>query len=167
MTGLQPWVLGAAALFFLLLEAGTLSGISGLVAFALLLVGLIDLFFGGGSWASSSFTLATQAALCALLFLGSAVPWVRWRRRRSVAGSETSGDPETLLHDAPEGEVATVGEGGRSGRVQLDRAFLGERAWLFSADHPLAAGQRVHIVAIDGNKLRVDGAERARDDDGG
>jgi len=145
---MQPeYIWGALSILLLLAEAVTLTsvglvfGISAGVVFSLLIV---------FNWPDAiSWQLMIFAAVGLALYLP-----VR-RIQKMTTGRHTTGDIEAAIEDAPMGVVMDVEDVGNTGWVRLDRAFMGERQWQFTCDTPLQPDERIRIVAINGNRIKI------------
>ena len=79
------------------------------------------------------------------------LPWFRWlepRWRRSRIGAS----------DAAVGETGWVSEAidpQRRGKVRFQRPVLGAEEWPALADEPIGEGERVRVVAVEGQMVKV------------
>lgn len=109
-----------------------------------LLVGLIVLLL-------PALALAWQLLAWGLLSLAAVVLWFRYGKGRSKPGEDWSADAHLgeigLL-------VAAVGPFAR-GRVRFQKPILGSEEWPCLADAEIAAGERVRLLAFEGNLVKV------------
>ena len=111
-------------------------------------VGLVLLAWPGLS-------LAAQLVLWAALAAALTAFWFRYLKPRTVSqvGSSSA---------APIGEIGVlVGEltPQSRGQVRFQKPVLGSDIWECYADVKLGAGQRVRIVAVQGNFIKVENAQ--------
>lgn len=110
-----------------------------------LLVGLLLLLL-------PDLALTVQLALWTLASLVMLVLWFRvfkpgfHKTRIGTADGEVIGEVGLLV-----GAVAPF----ERGRVRFQRPILGSDEWVCLADRPIAAGERVRVVAVEGSFLKV------------
>jgi membrane protein implicated in regulation of membrane protease activity len=110
-----------------------------------MLVGLVLLVAG-------ELSLTTQIVLWILASVAMTVLWFRvFRRSRhktlvGTAAGEVIGEVGLL--------VSAVAPFER-GRVRFQRPVLGAEEWACMAESPIAAGERVRVVAVEGSFVRV------------
>lgn len=109
--------------------------------FASIATGVILLLVPGAPlWAQLLVLGAASVASCVL--------YKRWKRGQE--GPATTGDFPQQLANAPDGTIMA------DGRVRLDAPFLGAREWKAANDEDLAEGQRVRVLDVIGNELKVE-----------
>lgn len=109
-----------------------------------LLVGLLTVAF--------DLSLTAQLATWTLASLAMVVLWFRvfkqsfHKTRAGTADGEAIGEIGLLV-----GAVAPF----ERGKVRFQRPLLGSEEWVCLADSPIAAGDRVKVVAVEGSFLKV------------
>lgn len=99
--------------------------------------------------------ISTQMLLWAALSLALVAVWFRHFRPRTVTSVGTSaasvpGETGVLVNDlAPE----------TRGHVRFQRPILGSDLWECYADTKIKAGERVRVVAVEGNFMKVEEAK--------
>ena len=109
--------------------------------FAAIGTGLILLFAPGAS-------LPAQLLVFGATAVASYVLYGRWKRTQKEPF--TTGDIKQQLAKAPLGTVTA------DGWVRLDESFLGAREWKAANGEGLAEGQRVRVLDVMGNELKVE-----------
>lgn len=110
-----------------------------------LLVGMLQLLFPGLS-------ATTQLSLWGVASLAMVILWFRifkpgWHKTRiGSAGGEAIGEIGLLVTSIAPFE---------RGRVRFQRPVLGAEEWACLAENPIAAGERVKVVGIEGSFLKV------------
>lgn len=140
---------GGLAVLLLLAEAATFTSVALVFSIAATVV-FLSLLFADVPESMAGQILLFAASGAALFFP------IRWLQKRTATQS-TTGDVATSLADAPGGVVKSVEAGGHSGKVALEYAFLGEREWMFKADKPVQEGERIIIVDVRGNIIKISG----------
>jgi len=138
---------GGLAVLLLLAEAATFTSVALVFSIAASVVFLCLLL--GGFPASIAGQVLLFAAAGAVLFFP-----IRWLQKKTATES-TTGDVAASIVDAPGGIVKSIHAGGRSGRVSLERAFLGEREWSFESDSVVQVEDPVSITDVRGNTLNI------------
>lgn len=136
------------ALLLLLAEAVTFTSVAFVFSIAAAMVFLSLLLLGGPQ------SLAGQLLLFAVAGVALLYPIRRFQKRTAI--SPTTGDVAASIERAPAGVIRDVDAGGCSGRVLLDHAFLGDRAWMFESETVVKPGIRVRIADVHGNILYVE-----------
>jgi membrane protein implicated in regulation of membrane protease activity len=94
--------------------------------------------------------LAAQLFIWAALSCTLALVWFRYLRpaTRTAAGtSSVPGEIGILVDDlSPDAR----------GKVRFQKPILGAEVWECYAEQPLAAGERVRVVAVEGNFIKVE-----------
>ncbi|TLS68241.1 hypothetical protein FEF65_04405 [Mariprofundus erugo] len=139
---------GLLALLLLLAEAATFTSVAFVFSIAAAIV-FLSLFV-----ADAPQSLAGQLLLFAVAGVVLLYPIRRFQKRTATA--PTTGDVAASIEGAPGGVIRHADEGGCSGRVLLDHAFLGGREWMFESETVVQPGQRVRIADVHGNILKVD-----------
>ena len=86
--------------------------------------------------------------VASLLLVTAWFGWLEPRRRRSRIGAS----------DAAVGEIGWVSEAiepQRRGKVRFQRPVLGAEEWPALADEPIGEGERVRVVAVEGQMVKV------------
>lgn len=134
------------ALLLLLAEAVTFTSVAFVFSIAAGMVFLSLLLLDGPQSLAGQLLLFAVAALL--------YPIRRFQKRTAI--SPTTGDVAASIERAPAGVIRDVDAGGCSGRVLLDHAFLGDRAWMFESETVVKPGVRVRIADVHGNILYVE-----------
>lgn len=141
------YIWGGLALLLLLAEAATFTSVALVFSIAASVV-FLSLLFADVPESMAGQVLLFAASGAALFFP------VRWLQKRTATLS-TTGDVAASLADAPGGVVESVEADGFSGRAVLEHAFLGEKKWRFEAARPVQTGERITIVDVRGNILKI------------
>jgi len=146
---MQPeYVWGAVSILLLLAEAVTLTsvglvfGLSAGVLFSLLII---------FHWPES---VALQVMIFAAIGLALYFP-IR-KIQYMTSHKQTTGDIAAAIQAAPMGSVIHVDDVGAAGEVRLDHAFLSARVLPFMCDVPVHLNDRVRIVEVNGNILKIE-----------
>lgn len=142
---------GGLAVLLLLAEAATFTSVALVFSIAAAVVFLSLLVAGIPESVAGQGLLFTASGL-ALYF-----PIRRFQRK--TATEPTTGDIAVSLSNAPGGIVKSVEPGGQSGKVSLEKAFLGEREWMFESSNPLQAGESIKIIDVRGNTIKISAAK--------
>ena len=138
---------GGLAVLLLLAEAATFTSVALVFSIAASVVFLCLLL--GGFPASAAGQILLFAGAGATLFFP-----IRFLQKKTATES-TTGDVAASIVDAPGGVVKSIHTGGRSGRVTLEKAFLGEREWGFESDQPVQVDDSINIIDVRGNTLNI------------
>lgn len=125
--------LAVPAFFILWFGAGAL-----LVALAVAIVPTLSLAAQVGLWSAASLSMVV---LWFKVFAGA-----RPRTLSGTAQGEVIGEVGLLVVD-----VAPF----RHGKVRFQKPILGSDQWTCMADEPITAGERVRVVAFEGNNVKV------------
>lgn len=137
--------------YWLVLGVGLILGELLLPAFVLLGFGVGALLVGLLLLVLPGLVLAWQLLAWGLLSLAAVVLWFRHGKGQSKPGEDWSANAHLgeigLL-------VAAVGPFSR-GRVRFQKPILGSEEWPCLADAEIAAGERVRLLAFEGNLVKV------------
>jgi len=137
--------------YWMVLGVGLILGELLLPAFVLLGFGVGALLVGILVLLLPGLVLAWQLLAWGLLSLAAVVLWFRYGKGRSKPGEDWSANAHLgeigLL-------VAAVGPFAR-GRVRFQKPILGSEEWPCLADAEIAAGERVRLLAFEGNLVKV------------
>lgn len=109
-----------------------------------LLTGLLTLAFG--------LSVTAQLATWTLASLAMVVLWFRVFKQSFVKTRVGTADGEVI------GEIGLLVSAVapfERGKVRFQRPVLGSEEWVCLADAPIAAGERVKVVAVEGSFLKV------------
>ena len=121
-------------------------------AFFIIWFGLGSLLVAGLLVVAPGLSLTTQIALWTAASLAMVVLWFKvfkpgsHKTRIGTADGEVIGEVGLLV-----GPVAPF----QRGKVRFQRPVLGAEEWVCLAEEPIAAGQRVRVVAVEGSFLKV------------
>lgn len=129
----------------------------GLIVLELMLPTFFIIWFGIGAvlvgllaWAVPSLTLATQVLLWVGFSSVTAALWFKVLRKKTADVRWTAdtalGEVGLLTHAVSEFQ---------KGKVRFQKPILGNEEWVCIADSEIPAGERVRILAIEGNTVRV------------
>ncbi|MBS0353458.1 MAG: NfeD family protein [Proteobacteria bacterium] len=99
--------------------------------------------------------MTAQLALWILASLAMVILWFRVFKRSDYKTRIGQSDGGTI------GEVGMMSKPGvpfERGRVRFQKPLLGSDEWECVVDEPVAAGERVRVVAVEGSFLRVEKA---------
>ena len=101
--------------------------------------------------------LALAAQLCVWAALSSvlALGWFRYLRPATRTAVGTSADSVT-------GEIGILVGGlppDARGKVRFQKPILGAEVWECYSERPLPAGERVRVVAVEGNFIKVEASK--------
>jgi hypothetical protein len=113
-----------------------------IASFYILWVGLGALLVGLVLWVMPDLATTTQLGLWTLASLAMLVLWFKVFKR----GGGQSGIGLLVVAVTPV----------KRGRVRFQRPLRGSDEWVCLADQPIAAGERVSVVAVEGGSLKVD-----------
>lgn len=137
--------------YWIVLGVGLILGELLMPAFVLLGFGVGALLVGLIVLLLPALALAWQLLGWGLLSLAAVVLWFRYGKGRGKPGEDWSADAHLgeigLL-------VAAVGPFAR-GRVRFQKPILGSEEWPCLADAEIAAGERVRLLAFEGNLVKV------------
>lgn len=140
---LQWWVWLVAGFALVILEIFTASFFIIWFGIGAVLVGLL-------SWCVTDLPVAGQIIIWITLSSATAFCWFKRLRPRTEDHRWTA--------DAVIGEVGllsvSVAEF-QKGRVRFQKPILGSEEWVCTANNAIAAGERVKIIAIEGNTVCV------------
>ena len=142
---LEWWQWEIAGIALVLLELA-------IPAFCVIWFGLGAMLVGLVLLVAGELSLTTQIVLWILASLAMTVLWFRvFRRSRhktlvGTAAGEVIGEVGLLVS-----AVAPF----QRGRVRFQRPLLGAEEWACMAESPIAAGERVRVVAVEGSFVRV------------
>lgn len=123
-----------------------------IVSFFVVWFGLAALIVGLALLAAPGLALPVQFLLWALLSAALVLLWFRYLRPRTMTAVGTSaasvaGEVGVLVADlSPDSR----------GQVRFQKPILGADVWEAYADAAIAAGERVRVVAVDGNYIKVE-----------
>lgn len=121
-------------------------------AFFVIWFGAGALLVGAAAFFIRDLSLAEQIALWILASLAFAFAWFRVFRtgahktRIGMAGGEAVGEA---------GLAVTPVVPFEKGRVRFQKPLLGADEWVCIADEPIAAGERVFVISVEGSFLKV------------
>lgn len=129
-----------------------------LVLLELLLTSFFVIWFGLGAlgvallvWLAPALSLGTQVLAWALASVVLTLLWF------NVFKASAQGGPQWSAEDAL-GEVGLVTLAVtpfQRGRVRFQKPLMGAEEWPCVADASIAAGERVQVLAVEGNLVRV------------
>lgn len=94
---------------------------------------------------------SSQIVLWTLASILFTVLWFALGKRRGV--QTRSGQADTVIGEI--GVLAAAVEPFQKGQVRFQKPLMGSEAWTCIADEPIAAGERVRVLAVDGQLLKV------------
>lgn len=127
----------------------------------LLIVEVLTMTFLFAGFALAAFAVAILMLLFAMPFWMQMLIWsilavlvfVRWRRYEAHQSSSDVGQADMGLR--VKGTVVEPIEAGCKGIVRFDTPVLGNSEWIATADKPIEAGERVRIVDVAGQLIKV------------
>jgi len=124
-------------------------------SFFIIWFGLGALLVGIALLAIPGMAFSTQILLWTAASVAMTVLWFRVFRRddgktRSGQANEVLGEVGILIRP-----VAALGMEPARGEVRFQKPVMGSEVWPCLADEAIAAGERVRVLAIDGQILRV------------
>lgn len=137
-----------------LLAAGLVLMLSELffASFFILWFGLGAVIVGLGMLLLPGMSFSAQMILWALSSLAFVLGWFKFLKPHVMKTQSV------ISQDAFHGEVAVVARDIKpyvKGLVQFQKPILGDDKWEAFADSDIAAGERVRVVSVDGNLLKV------------
>ena len=133
-----------------------------LVMMELFVPSLFMIWFGAGAAAVALFVYlapemhgAGQFFLWAILSAAFTFAWFRWLKPKTVsqagaASAEALGEIGVLVSELhPDSR----------GKVRFQKPLFGAEVWECYADHPVPAGERVRVVAVEGHFIKVERAK--------
>ncbi|AXA68707.1 membrane protein implicated in regulation of membrane protease activity [Pseudomonas sp. SORGH_AS199] len=137
--------------YWLVLGVGLMLSELVVPAFFLIWFGLGALLVGVLLLVLPALALAVQLLVWSLASLVAVFLWFRYGKDRGKPGEDWSAD----VHLGEIGLlVAAVGPFAR-GRVRFQKPILGSDEWPCLADAEIAAGERVRLLAFEGNLVKV------------
>jgi membrane protein implicated in regulation of membrane protease activity len=124
-------------------------------SFFMIWFGLGALLVGVAMLAAPGLAFSTQILLWTAASVAMTVLWFRVFRRdstrtRSGQADEVVGEIGVLVR-----AVEPLGVASARGEVRFQKPILGSDVWPCLADEAIAAGERVRVLAVDGQLLRV------------
>jgi membrane protein implicated in regulation of membrane protease activity len=124
-------------------------------SFFIIWFGLGALLVGIGMLVAPDMAFSTQILLWTVASVGMTVLWFRVLRKhgdktRSGQADEVVGEIGVLVR-----AVEPLGVAPARGEVRFQKPILGSDVWPCLADEAIAAGERVRVLAVDGQLLRV------------
>jgi membrane protein implicated in regulation of membrane protease activity len=140
----QWWMWVVLGLALATLEIFTMSFFIVWFGIGAVLVGLI-------SWAVPELTIATQLLSWTVLSVLLMIFWFKVLNKHAADTRWTSEDVigEKGLLTAPVSEFV-------KGRVRFQKPILGNEEWVCISNSDIQAGERVRIVSVEGNTLRIE-----------
>jgi len=135
------WVV--AGLLLLILEINTGTFILLGLGVAAVSVGVLDYIY--------PITFTYEVLIWTALSAGYLMAWKKWMAQQNVSDTGQSNYNLDML-----GTVTKAIEPHKKGKVHFDVPVLGETEWIAIADHPIEKGERVKIVEIIGQLIKVE-----------
>ncbi len=134
------WVV--AGLLLLILEINTGTFILLGLGVAAVSVGLLDYIY--------PITFTYEVLIWTALSAGYLMAWKKWMAQQNVSDTGQSNYNLDML-----GTVTQAIEPHKKGKVHFDVPVLGQTEWIAIADQPIEKGERVKIVEIIGQLIKV------------
>lgn len=135
------WIV--AGLLLLILEINTGTFILLGLGIAAITVGLLDYIY--------PITFTYQILIWTALSAGYLMAWKRWMAEKDVSDTGQSNYNLDML-----GTVTQPIEPHKKGKVHFDIPVLGQTEWIAIADYPIDKGERVKIIEIIGQLIKVE-----------
>ena len=124
-------------------------------SFFIIWFGLGALLVGLALLGAPDMAFTTQILLWTVASVVMTVLWFRvfrkdGRKTRSGQADEVVGEVGVLVR-----AVEPLGVASAQGEVRFQKPILGADVWPCLADEPIAAGERVRVLAVDGQLLKV------------
>ena len=123
-----------------------------IVSFFVVWFGIAAVAIGLILLAAPGLALPTQFLLWAALSAALVVLWFRYLRPRTITAVGTSA--ATVAGEV--GILVAELTPDSRGQVRFQKPILGADVWEAYADAVIAAGERVRVVAVDGNYIKVE-----------
>jgi hypothetical protein len=121
-------------------------------AFFIIWFGLGALLVGLALLVLPDIGLTAQVAMWVVASLGMVVVWFRVFKRGEHKTRIGQSDGDTI------GEIGLMAKAAapfERGRVRFQKPLLGSEEWECVVDEPIAAGERVRVVSVEGSFLKV------------
>lgn len=121
-------------------------------AFFIIWFGLGALLVGLALLVLPDIGLTAQVAMWVVASLGMVVGWFRVFKRGDHKTRIGQSDGDTI------GEIGLMAKAAapfERGRVRFQKPLLGSEEWECVVDEPIAAGERVRVVSVEGSFLKV------------
>ena len=124
-----------------------------LASFFILWFGVAAVLIGGLVFVFPALTLAWQIFSWTVLSGLLALAWFKYLKPLSIDKTKAGLSRETLLGEV--GQVLSVPNGDKRGKLRFPAPVLGSDEWLFISQDELNAGDRVNVTDVSGNTLIV------------
>lgn len=139
------WLWGILGLILLGIEMATGTFYVFWFAVAALLMGVLI-------WLAPNTPMAGQLFLFTAISLGSLFIWRNYYKKTDLSSriGQSQGDEIGRI-----GTIIETVSSTQNGRIQFTQGVMGSREWTAVSNETISAGNTAHIVAIEGNTLRV------------